>query len=162
MGKKGDLLRAAKKEKATYHFTGSQLKEHDRDVIRAWQEKAFPYLKLKAEEANAEYREEVIASVDRRWNERAKMFRDNGWQENMINWMSYTLSLSCRVLIEQFGWKPATSRGRHTKIMKYAEALTNEINKLSASEEHDIVSYAEETYRLYNLSFDTADEEKTK
>lgn len=153
MGKKGDLLRLAKKQSAHYTFTGEELEKHDRQVIIDWQAKAFPMLAKRAEEANAAFRDDTIRDIDEHWKRRAAEFKSGNWEEDSTNLMSYVLCMCCRVLIEQFGWKPPNKKGRHTKVMKYAEALVAEIGYISKSSKYDIVAYAKETDKLYGLRF---------
>lgn len=153
MGKKGDLLRALKRQQATYTFTGEELEEHDRQVRKAWSESREEAFKKKAYEQIQAYKDEVLGAIDSRWDERSRQFKEGGTEETMGRCVSYVLALSCRVLIEQFGWKPPNTRGRNTKIMKYARALTEEIGEISQDMEMDIVQYAKETEKKYNLSF---------
>lgn len=155
MGKKGALLRQQKKDNTRYTFTGTELEEHDRQVIRGWQETAYPMLKKRAEEEARKHTQAVIAAIDARWDERREQFQSGGWDTYFTNAISFFMSISCRVLIEQFGWKPpnAGQHGRHTKIMKYAEALAETVTYIATDSELDIVQYAEETKRLYGLEF---------
>lgn len=147
--------RKKKKDSSRYTFTGTELEEHDRQVIRGWQETAYPMLKKRAEEEARKHTQAVIAAIDARWDERREQFQSGGWDTYFTNAISFFMSISCRVLIEQFGWKPpnAGQHGRHTKIMKYAEALAETVSYIATDSELDIVQYAEQTKELYGLEF---------
>lgn len=160
MGRTGALLRSGKKQSTRYTFTGEELEEHDRQVIKAWRANADALMRKHAQEAARQYEDEVTAEINKVWDERKRQFKSGGWEDTASTIISYTLALSCRVLIEQFGWKPPNTRGRHTKIMHYADALTREIGAIGRDSEQDIVRYAEETKRLYDLSFEADDAEE--
>lgn len=159
MGKKGDLLRQMKKQKAMYHFTGEELEEHDRKIYRKARESALPEMKKKLIELQNQSLEEQHADLDAYWRGLYERFKEGGTETTMANTMSYVMALCCRVLIEQFGWKPPTKKGRHTRIMKFAEALVREVGEIGKDTEKDLVRYAEETKKLYDLSFEASDAE---
>ena len=163
MGKKGDLLRQAKKQKAMYHFTGEELEAHDRETYRRARLEAWPLMKQKADEYAAQALKDRQGELDAYWKRKHDEFLCDGTGDIILNTMSFALAISCRVLIERFGWLPPNEgrAGRHTKIMRYAQALTDEINeKISADPKMDIVKYAEETRELYNLNFQPETEEE--
>jgi len=139
MGKKGDLLRAMKKQKAEYTFTGEQLEQHDRQVVQDYFKNAMPMVRKMADEEDA-----------KRFDEMSKRI-DNLWIDNSAALLSYAMALSCRVLIEHFGWKPIRNRHR-TNTSRYAEALVQEYDRVTAGKE-GMKAYAKETKALYNLSF---------
>ena len=94
MGKKGDALRAAKAQRATYTFTAAQLEEHDRQV-------RMRTLERKKDELRA-YAREVL---DRDFEERQKLLTGDTTTVT-LNVFSMLISISCKVLVEHFGWKP--------------------------------------------------------
>ena len=94
MGKKGDLLRAQKAQSRTYTFTQAQLDEHDRQVRMAT-------LDRKKEELKA-YARDVL---DKDFEERNKLLCGNV-EDVTLNVFSMLISISCKVLVEHFGWKP--------------------------------------------------------
>ena len=141
MGKKGDLLRAAKNQNTTYTFTKAQLEDHDRQVRDEYIKKIDALVKKRAREADqareAELREHVNAL----------------WKFNGKELLAYHMAISCRVLIEQFGWTPPRARGRNTKIMKYAAALAEETDKIMYTDSTTLREYVDETDRLYGINF---------
>lgn len=139
MGRKGDLLRAMKKQKAEYTFTGEQLEQHDRQVVQDYFKNAMPMVRKMADEEDAKRFDEMSRRID------------NLWMDNSATLLSYAMALSCRVLIEHFGWKPIRGN-RRTKTTRYAEALVAEYDRVTAGKE-GMKQYAKETKKLYNLSF---------
>ena len=161
MGKKGAALRAAKKQSATYTFTGAQLEEHDRQVREAYREDLRPRMMEAAKAAAKQYEAETVARINAEWDARAKEFNTEDANENFINLLSYLLAVSSRVLIEKFHWKPIPKDGnydRRNRTMRYAECLVNEIQRIAGDEKLDIRKYNEETYQLYGVKY-TAKEE---
>lgn len=153
MGKKGDLLRKLKKQKATYTFTGEELEARDRDIYRKARESMLPELKQKVLEYEKQSLKEQHADLDAYWKEKHAQFKEGGTESTMANTMAYTMALCCRVLIEQFGWKPPGPRGRNPKIIKLAEALLEKVGYIRRSSETDLVKYYEETKELYGIEF---------
>jgi len=154
MGKKGDLLRAMKKQRATYTFTAEQLEEHDRQVRMATLERKKDELK--------EYAHKVISED---FDERQKLLSGDA-ADVTLNVFSMLISISCKVLVEQFGWKPAPMRkeedkggDRRFKLTQFAYAVMDEVYKLTADEFLDIRKYAEEAYQITGVMFQTEDEE---
>ena len=143
MGRSGDRIRMAKDQKTTYTFTKAQLEEHDRQVFR---EKWKQYENLTKKEA---------AEIDLKREEELRNHVNKTWDDNAINLLQYTMAISCRVLIEQFGWKPIpkTLRGPEMRIQKFANALAAEIDQIYRVDRINMQQYSEETKKLYNLSF---------
>ena len=141
MGKKGDLLRQLKKQQAVYTFTGEELEAHDRQVVAARLEAAKS---LAVKEA---------AEIDRQRELEMREHVDKVWEENAVTLMSYFLALSCRVLVEHFGWKPPGPRGRNVRIMRYGAELVNELNRLTKVSKGALREYAKETKELYGIEF---------
>lgn len=153
MGKKGDLLRQMKKQQARYTFTGEELEEHDRQVIREHWKKAEGFAAKVDRERDAEFMKRAAAV----WDERERMFQSGDSTENLMAYLRCFFAISCRVLIEQFNWKPPRSRGRNTNIMRFAVALTSEIDKITGDQRYDIVKYAREVYDKYGVGFQMED-----
>lgn len=153
MGKKGDLLRAMKKQRATYTFTAEQLEEHDRQVRMAAIERKKDELK--------KYAHKVISED---FDERQKLLSGDA-ADVTLNLFSMLISISCKVLVEHFGWKPApmrkdeTAGDRRFKLTQFAYAVMDEVYKLTADELLDIRKYAEEAYQVTGVMFQTEDAE---
>ena len=67
-------------------------------------------------------------------------------------------SISCRILIEQFGWPPAGKRANRTT--RFCESFVEEVNKITSNELMDIRKYNDEVERLYGIRFQTEEGEK--
>ena len=149
MGKKGDLLRATKKQRATYTFTAEQLEEHDRQVRMAT-------LERKKDELRA-YAREVL---DKDFEERQKLLTGDA-TDVTINVFSMLISISCKVLVEHFGWKPiwkhSTSRNR---LSRFVLAVQQETEALLNDELLDIRKYAKEAYDITGVMFEAGEEEE--
>ena len=153
MGKKGDALRAAKAQRTTYTFTAAQLEAHDKEV-------RMRTLERKKDELKA-YAHQVISED---FEEREKLLSGDAADVTM-NVFSMLISISCRILVERFGWKPApmrkdTNQGgdRRYKLTQFAYYVMDEVCKLTADELLDIRKYAEETYQITGVKFETEDE----
>ena len=94
MGKKGDLLRQQKAQRATYTFTAAQLEEHDRQVRTA-----------AIERKKQELKDYAYGVIEKDFNERQKLL-EGSTEDVTLNVFSMLISISCRVLVERFGWKP--------------------------------------------------------
>ena len=139
MGRKGDALRAAKKQQATYTFTAAQLAEHDRYV---------------SDFAVQHRKEEINENVRKEWQRRADEFATPDLNENFMNAVAYMFAIPCRVLIEQFGWKPVRyANCPQTRTEKLAIAMIEELNNISSNTKQDIRTYARETFDKYGLKF---------
>lgn len=139
MGRKGDALRAAKKQAAVYHFTAAQLAEHDRQV---------------GDMAVQRRKEQMDDAIRREWEARAQEFASADMNENFMNAVAYMFAIPCRVLIEQFGWKPVRyANCPQTRTERLAVAMIEELNRITESEKKDIRTYARETFDKYGLKF---------
>lgn len=160
MGKKGDELRRAKKQNVVYTFTREQLEARDAVAFEEFKKDIIKQVKAEAYEIDKKRAEELNRRVNEEWERREKEFASGDTEETFMNFMKYFLNLSCRVLIEQFGWKPARScPGRPTKIMKYAAALVAEVGKITTDKNADIRGYCKETYEKYGVRFEVDDTE---
>ena len=156
MGKKGQLLREAKKKTVTYTFTAEQLDAHDRLVIKEHEAHLISKVQPSVEKAWAEREASAKKVIQDEWDARAKEFQDNDDSDNFMNLLQYFCAISCRVLIEHFRWKPIPKEGkydRRNRTMRYADLLADEIGKISADEMMDIRRYSEQTYELYGVRF---------
>ncbi len=149
MGKKGDALRAAKAQRATYTFTAAQLEAHDKEV-------RMRTLERKKDELEA-YAREVL---DRDFEERQKLLTGDA-TDVTLNVFSMLISISCKVLVEHFGWKPiwkhSTSRNR---LSRFVLAVQQETEALLNDELLDIRKYAREAYDVTGVMFEADTEEE--
>lgn len=149
MGKKGDALRAAKAQRATYTFTAAQLEAHDKEV-------RMRTLERKKDELKA-YAREVL---DRDFEERTKLLTGDA-TDVTLNVFSMLISISCKVLVEHFGWKPiwrhSTSRNR---LSRFVLAVQQETEALLNDELLDIRKYAREAYDVTGVMFEADTEEE--
>lgn len=139
MGRKGDALRAAKKQKSSYTFTAEQLLEHDRQV---------------GDMAVQRRKEEINENVRKEWEARAQEFASADMNENFMNAVAYMFAIPCRVLIEQFHWKPVRyANCPQTRTERLAVAMIEELNRITEGEKKDMRTYARETFDKYGLKF---------
>ena len=147
MGKKGAALRAAKKQSASYTFTGEQLKAHDKAVIDAYKID----LEARMRETADQYVREYYTKIGAEFNS-----GDDDTDTQTV--VSYLLAISVRVLVERFGWKPVRYNCRPTKTQRFAEYVIEEIDAIRHDENKDIHDYAKETEELYGVSFKMKEE----
>lgn len=165
MGKKGDALRAAKKNEKLYSFTRQQLFDHDQHVVDTFRRRVEEetYEKVSAR-MKAEFEEQAKVmdkAIQDEWDERARLFASEDAQSNFFEYLSCMLSVSVRVLIERFHWKPLDENGllsRRLRIVRFSDFVHEEIEKISGDEMQDIRKYNEETFRLYGIRFGTEEQ----
>lgn len=148
MGKKGDLLRAQKAQRATYTFTAAQLEEHDRQVRAA----AIKRKKLDLEE----YAHKVI---EKDFNERQKLL-EGSTEDVTLNVFSMLISISCRVLVERFGWKPIWKHStKRNRLARFVVAVQEEAERLVNDELLDIRKYTAEAWDITGVRLEATEEE---
>jgi len=148
MGKKGDLLRAQKAQRATYTFTAAQLEEHDRQIRQA-------VLERKKEELRT-YARSVL---DQDFAERQKLLEGSA-TDVTATVFSMLISISCRVLVERFGWKAIWKHtsGRN-RLVRFVNAVQEEAERLINDELLDIRKYAAETYEITGVRFEAGEDD---
>lgn len=148
MGKNGDLLRAKKAQTATYTFTAAQLEEHDRQIRMAAIERKKQDLK--------DYARHVI---EEDFNERQKLL-EGSTEDVTLNVFSMLISISCRVLVERFGWAPiwkhTTSRNRLARFVTYVQ---EEAERLVNDELLDIRKYAQEAWDITGVRLEATEDD---
>lgn len=149
MGKKGDLLRAKKAQTATYTFTAAQLEEHDRQVRMATLERKKQELK--------DYAYNVL---EQDFNERQKML-EGSTEDVTLTVFSMLISISCRVLVERFGWKPVWKHttGRN-RLVRFVDAVQEEAERLINDELLDIRKYVKEAWEITGVRFEATNEDE--
>lgn len=160
MGWKGDLLRAEKAKRVTRTFTEEQLREHDRQVIDAYKKQADRRMQKVWSDFDKRQREQMDEHINELWKKRAAEFNSGLPEENMITMLSYLLSVSARVLIERFGWAPIEGHAwnERYKIVRFCNAVVEEIEKITTDERMGIDIYAQQTYEKYGVRFRMEDE----
>lgn len=148
MGKKGDLLRQQKAQRATYTFTAQQLEEHDRQIRMA-------AIQRKKEELK-DYARGVL---DADFAERQKLLEGSA-EDVTLNVFSMLISISCVVLVRDFGWKPiwkhTTSRNR---LARFVTAVQAEAERLVNDELLDIRKYVEWAWDLTGVRLEASQED---
>lgn len=143
MGRKGDALRAAKKQKTVYHLTGEQLEQRDKAVIEAYKRDLDGRMKDAADRYVREYFDKIGAE-----------FNTGDDDNDTHTVISYLLSVTVRVLIEDFGWKPPRCANcRRTKTERFVNRVLEIIDDIRSDDTKDIRDYAKETTDLYGISF---------
>lgn len=116
MSNSGKLLRMNKKQTKTITFTQAQLEQHDiqvaRETIERRQAELKHFIDKRAEEVQKQY-----------FNPENKLI-----EEKII---CYVLAVSCKVLIEQFGWTPIKRRvdGR-MRIVRLVDGIKAELKEV--------------------------------
>lgn len=138
MGRSGALLRARKDESVTYTFTKAQLREHDRQV---------------ANDAIESRKAELKRIVDENAKKLTEEYHEND-KIDVYKVLSYGLCLSCKVLIEQFGWTSAKRSGSdHLRIVRFIKALEQELDEIE--QYSDLKTYCEKIRARYDVGFVT-------
>lgn len=160
MGKNGKLLREAKARRVTYTFTQEQLLDHDRQVIDAYKEQADQRMRQIWRDYDEKQRKDFDAHANKLWEERRKEFNTGIKDDDMASLLSYMLAITARVLIERFGWTPIEGHRytRRNKIVRFCNAVIEEIDDLRQDDKKDIIWYTTETYKKYGVKF-VAEEE---
>lgn len=156
MGKKGEMLRLQKKQRATYTFTGEQLEAHDQAIVAARADKIKRDLVEQMEKEYAAREEHVKKVIEEEWKSREELFRGEDMADNFFLILSLLLATSCRVLIEKFHWKPIPKDGkydRRNRTMRFSDYLIDEINSIVEDETKDIRRYCDEVYEEYGVKF---------
>ena len=156
MGKKGELLRLQKKQRATYTFTGEQLEAHDQAIVAARADKIKRDLMEQMEKEYAAREEHVKKVIEEEWKSREELFRGEDMADNFFLILSLLLATSCRVLIEKFHWKPIPKDGKYdhrNRTMRFSDYLIDEINAIVEDETKDIRRYCDEVYEEYGVKF---------
>lgn len=149
MGKNGDLLRAKKAQTATYTFTAAQLEEHDRQVRMAAIERKKQELK--------DYAHGVL---EKDFNERQKLLEGSA-EDVTLNVFSMLISISCRVLVERFGWAPIWKHTtRRNRLSRFVTAVQEEAERLINDELLDIRKYAAEAWDITGVRFEASEEDE--
>ena len=161
MGKKGDALPAAKAARVTRTFTEEQLREHDRQVIAAYKQNADQHMRKVWSEYDHRQREQFDEHIHKIWRERAAEFQAGTPAEQMETMLSYLLSVSARVLIEQFGWIPIEGHRytKRNKIVRFCEAVVAEVESIASNKDIGVQEYAVDTYKRYGVRFLMMEEE---
>ena len=165
MGKSGEMLRWMKEQKKTYTFTRAQLEEHDRVVrmnaIQAKKDDLKKYAIGEAEKAYLEKQEDLI----RDFKERQALLTGDTEQVT-LNIFSLLVSVPCRVLVKDFGWKPALMRkdedqggDRRYKLTQFAYCIQREIEDLLNEEKKDIRRYAEKVFEETGIMFNPEEDQ---
>ena len=147
MGKNGALLRQQKAQRATYTFTREQLEEHDRQI-------RMETINRKKDELKAYAR----GVLDADFAERQKLLEGSA-TDVTVNVFCMLISISCVVLVRDFGWKPiwkhSTSRNR---LARFATAVQQETERLVNDELLDIRKYAAKAWDITGVRLEPGEE----
>lgn len=150
MGKNGQLLRMQKAQRVTYTFTREQLEEHDRQV-------RMEAINRKKDELK-NYARGVL---DADFAERQKLLEGSA-TDVTVNVFSMLISISCVVLVQQFGWKPIWKHStRRNRLARFVTAVQEETERLVNDELLDIRKYAAEAWDITGVRFEPSEEEDT-
>ena len=156
MGKSGAKIRADKGKTKTYCLTREQLEACERAAVEAYKKQEEQLRAVKVMDAvreEFERKEAEFKQTQREYYQQLQEeFFSGDFNENFLNFMSYFFSISCRVLVEQFGWKPIKPH-RTTRTERYASALAREMDMIIEDPNMNVQTYAEEADRLYGFRF---------
>lgn len=168
MGKTGKLIRKNKKQTSKYTFTGEQLEERDKAVIAEYRKTLDARMMESARNAARIYENEAEEHIQDYWDSIEKEFNTGDRQEDYNNLLSYLLSISSRVLIERFHWKPIPKDGNYdgrNRTYRFAQYVMQELAAISEDDEMDVRRYSAETFEKYGVKYvnkaDGAGDEKT-
>lgn len=148
MGKKGDLLRLQKAQRATYTFTAAQLEEHDRQVRTA-----------AIERKKQELEKYAWNVLEKDFTERQKML-EGSTEDVTLTVFSMLISISCRVLVERFGWKPIWAHStKRNRLSRFVVAVQEEAERLVNDELLDIRKYAAEAWDITGVRLEKGEDE---
>ena len=159
MGRKGDLLRAAKAQASTYTFTRAQLEAHDEAVKAEYRKSIMERVKAEAAEIDRQRDERFREKAEALWAERRDEFQTGSEMGDLQTAVAWMLAVSVRVLVERFGWVPIRN-GHRTRLRRFAEGVLEELEKIQTDEKKDIIWYARETEDKYGVRFLTKDAEE--
>ena len=146
MGKNGDRLRAEKDNRVVYHFSKAQLLEHD---------------KMVAQIAIEQRKKELRAVVDRNVDEVMREYFNEEREIDIYKVLLYALSVSCKVLIERFGWSPIRKRiDPRMRVFRFAMGVQEELEEIKKYK--DLRTYSKEVYDKYGVGWITTDDEEGK
>lgn len=149
MGKKGDLLRQQKAQRATYTFSAQQLEEHDRQIRMA-------AIQRKKEELK-DYARGVL---DADFAERQKLLEGSA-EDVTLNVFSMLISISCVVLVRDFGWKPIWKHtNSRNRLARFVTAVQAEAERLVNDELLDIRKYVAEAWDLTGVRLEATQEDE--
>lgn len=161
MGKSGEALRDKKGSRGRF-YTNAEMASHDLAVRQAYRKQCLEEL----ERENAKMRKDLQRKVDeanrkiREANEEMESTRQD-YQMEMLNLL---LCVSCRILIEEFGFPSVKQDKPHpaNRTYRFANALVQTMNSFGDGDETEFLRYCEETIDLYGVGFRRVEDGSTK
>lgn len=157
MGKKGEMLRLQKKQRATYTFTGEQLEAHDSAVIADFRRRYEEDLRSRAQAEEAR----INAMIDDEWKRREEIFTDQGGNESIFNLLSMTLAVPVAVLMDEFGWRPLPEKQKmHPRawLARFVVCCEEILNEIAEDENKDIREYCMAVWDRSNVKLEYREE----
>ena len=154
MGKRGKALREAKASKTTYVFTREQLEHHDKLVCDNFRERIMEACVKKLQKKAEMAQKNIDAYLKEEWKKREALMKTEG--DNLSEMLSLLLSISSRILIEKFHWKPIPKEGKfdgRNNTARFAKYYAEEVNSICSDEMKDIRKYCEEIFDLYGVRY---------
>ena len=153
MGKNGAAMRAAKKAETKFLITREWLENHDKEVRKQYRDIIY----AEAQKWLDKEKDRVNAQIEEEWKQREKDFGGVDSHDRFMFTLGYMLSVTCKVLIRDFGWTPLPKERvvtKNYKIYRLCEAIAEEVADICESEDADIREYCEEVYRDYGVKFE--------
>ena len=153
MGKNGAALSAAKKAETKFLITREWLENHDKEVRKQYRDIIY----AEAQKWLDKEKDRVNAQIEEEWKQREKDFGGVDSHDRFMFTLGYMLSVTCKVLIRDFGWTPLPKEKVVTKnyrLYRLCEAIAEEVADICESEDADIREYCDEVYRDYGVKFE--------
>lgn len=163
MGKKGDALRAAKKQRVVYSFTKEELEARDKQLLLEHTERLHEKMTAVVDAQWKIKEENAKKIVQEEWDERMKLFNSGDAANNMVEFTRLAMMIPFKALVEHFGWQPAkpTKRGvpnGRYNITRLHDLCALELNNIASDEDADLRSYYKEAVKVTGVHFDLSEE----
>lgn len=155
MGKKGEALRAAKAKQTVYTFTREQLDARDRQLLVTYRTR----VKKETDAYIAGEKKRIWEEIEKEWAERERLFHDNDGTGGILTVVGLLEAVSCRILIEHFGWPPIRRVTRRSRTIRFCDLMVDEVNRIMQDVNVDIRRYNREVYEKYEIRFEAKEAE---
>ena len=163
MGKKGDALRLAKRQRVVYSFTKEELEARDKQLLLEHEERLREKTSA-AVEAQWKLKEENAKRIIRdEWDERMRLFNSGDAANNMVEFTRLAMMIPIKLLVTEFGWKPVKKNragipdGRYS-LTRLHDLCALELNDIASDEEKDLRNYYKEAVEITGVHFDLSED----
>ena len=143
------LERASDAKPAIYQYTLAQIEEIKRNAVFEERER------LKRSIAR-----EVGEMVEKEWAERKAALTGETEEERILKVLALLMSVPAKILCEKFHWKPVRDENdRRSRLLKFSEAVTQEVNRICSDETLDIRKIQDEVWEKYGVRYEVRDDD---